>query len=157
MRSFRLVCQGLFLVCLFVRSALVSAEAGHDVPTLEWMPDHVDWASAQEVFVALDDNSFSPDDVVFKQNRPYKLVLKNISDRVTHDLVDLGFFHSVVAKEVSAGGVTVNTPHIHSLVLRPLTEAVLYFVPIKPSEFEIYCSVEGHREDGMEGYFTIEP
>jgi uncharacterized cupredoxin-like copper-binding protein len=141
--------------CLWV---LIShAEGGHEDPTNDWMPPGINWKEAETVTVLLEDNVFTPDEVVFKQYKPYKLVLHNISDSVTHDLVDQNFFHSIVLKKITIGGATVNTPHMHNLKLRPNSSANLYIVPIKPGEYEVFCSVSGHREDGMEGYFTIKP
>lgn len=150
--SFRTFFSVLLMGCV----SLAFAEAGHDDPTDDWMPPGIDWEKAETISVLLEDNVFNPDEVVLKLYQPYKLVLINVSDTAKHDLVDLAFFHSVVFKEVSVGGVTINTPHVHSLVLKPNNTANLFLVPIKPAEYEIYCSVPGHRDDGMEGYVTIE-
>lgn len=141
------------LVCV---SGQALAEAGHEDPNLEWMPEGIEWEAAETVSILLEDNVFTPDEVVLKANQPYKLVLTNVSDRATHDLVDLDFFHSVVFKEIIIGGVVINTPHMHTLELKPNTSANLYLVPIKTADYEIYCSVPGHRDDGMEGFIVIE-
>jgi uncharacterized cupredoxin-like copper-binding protein len=142
-------------LCLW---ALVGhAEDGHEDPTNDWMPLHINWENAQTVTVLLEDNVFTPDEVVLKQYQPYKLVLHNISEKATHDLVDQDFFHSIVLKNITIGGVTINTPHMHNLKLRPNSTASLFMVPIKPKEYQVFCSVPGHRDDGMEGYFSIEP
>ncbi len=135
----------------------VQASESHGEPDEKWLPPNIKWYQHDVVQLLLEDNVFTPDDVVFKLYQPYKLVLTNVSDKAKHDLVDEKFFHSIVLKEVVVGGVTVNTHHIHNLLLKPNTSASLLFVPVKPNEFEVYCTLPDHREDGMEGYFTIEP
>ncbi|WP_207062003.1 hypothetical protein [Motiliproteus sp. SC1-56] len=152
----RLFSAGRLAALLLIISGLARGEAGHETPTLDWMPEGIDWEKAETVSMLLEDHVFTPEEVVLKVNRPYKLVLTNVSDRATHDLVDLEFFHSVVFKQITIGGVVVNTPHVHSLELKPNSSASLYLVPIKSAEYEIYCSVPGHRDEGMEGYILIE-
>lgn len=166
LRSFNGLCLGfvmlianrvglLVLTMLLVTPKLAFAELGHDDPNVSWMPPSIDWSKAEVLPILLEDNLFTPDDVVLTAGKPYKLVLTNVSDRHKHDLVDLAFFHSVVFKKLIIGGIEIDTPHAHSLMLEPNTSASLYLVPIKSGEYEVYCSVEGHRDDGMEGYFTI--
>ncbi|WP_210396182.1 cupredoxin domain-containing protein [Motiliproteus sediminis] len=147
---------GLVLGLNLAVTGPVYAEAGHDDPTITWMPANIDWKKAETISILLEDNLFTPDDVVLTAGKPYKLVLTNVSDRHEHDLVDLAFFHSVVFQKLIIGGVEIDTPHAHSLLLEPNTSANLYLVPVKTGEYEVYCSVEGHRDDGMEGFFTIE-
>tara|TARA_R110002167_G_scaffold70379_1_gene198308 strand:- start:10531 stop:11007 length:477 start_codon:yes stop_codon:yes gene_type:complete len=115
------------------------------------------WHQYEVVQLLLEDHVFTPDDVVFKLYQPYKLVLTNVSDEAKHDLVDENFFHAIVLKEIIVGGVSINTHHINSLLLKPNTTASLLFVPVLANEFEVYCTLPNHREEGMEGYFTIEP
>ncbi len=133
------------------------AERGYEDPTLDWLPAELNWDKAQTVMIMLDDNVFNPDDVVLKANQPYKLILDNISNNVTHNLVDIDFFHAVVLKKMVVNGITINTPHIHSVQLRPNSQLSMFVVPVREGEYEVFCSVPGHREDGMEGYITIEP
>ncbi len=133
------------------------AEMGYEDPSLDWLPAEIDWDQAQTVLIVLDDNIFNPDDVYLKINQPYKLILDNISSRVTHDLVDIDFFHGIVVHEITVDGTTISTPHIHSIQLSPNGKVAMYLVPIIAGEYEVFCSIPGHREDGMEGYITIEP
>jgi uncharacterized cupredoxin-like copper-binding protein len=144
----------LALLTLLVATTAHSHSKSED-KTYDLLTTDVDWTAAEVVSVLLEDNSFSPEDVELKLHQPYKLVLTNVSDRAKHDLVDLHFFHAVVLKEVVVGGIVVNTHHIHSLELKPNSSSTLYLVPVKVGENDIYCSIEGHREDGMEGYITI--
>lgn len=142
-------------VWLSLSVGLAYAEDGYEDPTLDWMPENIDWRDAEVVTIELGDHVFSPDEVILKQNKPYKLVLDNISRKHAHDLVDPALFHAVVMAKVRVNGVTINTPHIHNAKLRPNNKAVFYLLPVKPGEYEIFCSIPNHREDGMEGTITI--
>ena len=133
------------------------ATASHEEPTEAWLKSGTKWHQYEVVQLLLEDHVFTPDDVVFKLYQPYKLVLTNVSDESKHDLVDENFFHAIVLKEIIVGGVSINTHHINSLLLKPNTTASLLFVPVLANEFEVYCTLPNHREEGMEGYFTIEP
>lgn len=145
------------ILLVTMASGLAHAEGEYEDPTLDWLPQDVDWREAEVVRIEFGDHVFTPDDLKLRQNKPYKLVFDNISSRHAHDLIDPGFFHAVVLGKLRAGGVTINTPHIHNAKLRPNSEVMLYLIPIKPGEYEIFCSIPGHRDDGMEGYITIVP
>ena len=145
------------LLILGAFSFNAQATGSHEEPTEAWLKPDPKWHEYEVVQLLLEDNIFTPSDVVFKLNKPYKLVLTNVSDEAKHDLVDENFFHSIVLKEVIIGGVSISTHHIHSLLLKPNTTASLLFIPVMAKEFEVYCTLPNHREEGMEGYFTIEP
>lgn len=123
-------------------------------PNESWLPPGIRWEAAEEVVVELKDNSFVPDEVVFLQGKPYRLVLRNVGDR-PHDLVDSQFYHSIVVKAAISATGTVHTPHVHSVTVQPKATTTLYFAAVKPGEFGVICSIPGHREDGMEGRFVI--
>ena len=150
----RLFVHACFASLLLSSSALV-AEGGHKDPTLDDLPAGIDWSAAEVITLQLDDDVFVPEEIKFEKNKPYKLILNNISDQAKHDLVDLSFFHSIVIKRVTVAGVSVNTPHVHNLMLRPNSKANLFFVPITTGEYEVFCSVPDHRENGMESVFNI--
>jgi uncharacterized cupredoxin-like copper-binding protein len=153
--NFRAVLYSFLLAGLCTGFAY--AEEGYDDPTLDWLPQHIDWETAEVVTVLLEDNIFTPDEITLRQNKPYKIILNNISDSVVHDFVDPSLFHAVVFQKLTVGGTTITTPHIHNVKLRPNNQASLYLVPVKAGEYEIFCSIPGHQEDGMEGYVTVLP
>jgi len=146
---------------LFLLLALSMAPAGADSqrnnPSMDWLPPRIDWDAATTLEIRLDDYFYRPNQLQMQRDTPYRLVLNNVSNRSTHDLVDLAFFHAVVLEKIHVDGVELTTPHIHQIRLRPNSKATLYLVPKVPGEFEVFCSVPGHREEGMDGIFRILP
>ena len=47
------------------------------------------------------------------------------------------------------------TPHVHEVHVSPGGEVALHLVPKVEGEYWVFCSIQGHREDGMEALFTI--
>lgn len=123
----------------------------------------VDWSTAREIIVALDDHSYEPDEIELKLGQPYKIVLENVG-RFAHDMVgddNVGgtlFEESVVALRMvnsKVGRVTAGS--VRSVYVRAKNQIELWLVPLKAGEYTFYCSIKGHREDGMEGIVRIVP
>lgn len=126
------------------------AEEGRADPDETWMPPDLNWNQARELVVELQDNLFEPPALNFERGVPYRLVLRNVGHR-PHDLVDPDFFHAIVVRRITNEAGSVITPHIHSLYVQPGKETVIYFVAVKEGVSAFFCSIPGHREDGMEG------
>lgn len=142
----------LAALCL---AAAARGEHGRADPDDSWMPPGIDWSKAIEMVVELQDNLFEPTELTFQKGQPYKLVLRNVGHR-PHDIVDETFFHAIVLRRVSTEAGSVITPHVHSLHVQPKRETVVYFVPVKELRSDFFCSLPGHREDGMEGGVVVE-
>lgn len=147
------------IACLW--GGLVSATAlatdQRNNPTLDWLPGDIDWDSAPTLRVQMQDYYYEPNEIQLQQDRPYRVILDNVSNISTHDLVELDFFHGVVLQKINVDGVELTTPHIHQIKLRPNSKATLYLVPKVSGNYDVFCSVPGHREEGMDGHIQIVP
>ncbi|MBX9635684.1 MAG: cupredoxin domain-containing protein [Magnetospirillum sp.] len=144
----------LAAIVLLGASPAMADPARPDDPNETWLPANFSWDRPTETVVTLLDNSFEPSALVFDRNKPYRLVLKNVG-HTPHDLVDLNFFHAIVLRAVVSSNGTVFTPHIHSLSVQPGSVVTITFAAVKPGSFDIFCSIPGHREDGMEGKVVL--
>ena len=117
--------------------------------------NHIDWDKAEKVTILFEDNNFEPDELTIKKGKPYIFKMVNVGDR-SHDFVDLNLFHNIIVKRLQSDFGRINTHHIHSFYLKPGSSVSVYFVPHKSGEFDFFCSISGHREDGMEGIIYIE-
>lgn len=118
----------------------------------------VDWSSATEVEIALQDHHYEPEKISLKIGRPYRLVLRNVG-AVAHDMVGGSLLNeSVIAlRMVNSSAGRVIADYVNSVYVRSRNSIELWLVPLKEGEYSFYCSLPGHRDDGMEGVVRIVP
>jgi uncharacterized cupredoxin-like copper-binding protein len=114
----------------------------------------VDWNRSIDLVVEFEDNLYEPEEPVFIVGQPYILTLYN-RGRDKHDLVGGDFFSAIVIKEIRSRSGRVGTFRAESLYVYPGEKMELWFVPRNPGRYEFYCTLPGHRDDGMEGIFHV--
>jgi len=136
-------------------------------------PTH-DGASGEprEIMVlASDDFAFDPSEITLTAGEPVRLVLDNSDGALLHDLNIEGMPATGVSTEGGADhmmdgpgtdmpdgghmGDDAGNEELHVSADAGDT-AVLEFTPTEAGEYVFYCSVEGHRDAGMEGTITAE-
>lgn len=145
------------LAALLVVGPLAAAE---EEPAVRMHPALVgiDWATAAEIDVALKDHSYEPDDIRLEVGRPYKLVLRNVG-AVAHDMVGGSLFDEkvIALRMVNSNAGRVIADYVNSVYVRSKNNIELWLVPLAPGEYSFFCSLPGHRDDGMEGVVRIVP
>ncbi|NMG75885.1 cupredoxin domain-containing protein [Aromatoleum diolicum] len=118
----------------------------------------IDWSAAIEVEIALQDHHYEPEQISLKRGQPYRLVLKNVG-AVAHDMVGGSLLNeSVIAlRMVNSAAGRVLADYVNSVYVRSKNSIELWLVPLKEGEYSFYCSLPGHRDDGMEGVVHIMP
>lgn len=96
---------------------------------------------------------FEPDTLDLTAGQRYKLVLDNPSDQ-KHYFTAKDFADALWSQKVEAGGVEVKGA-IHELELKPGAVAEWTLIPQKTGQFDLYCSIPGHREAGMVGQIRV--
>ncbi|NJR51090.1 MAG: biphenyl 2,3-dioxygenase [Leptolyngbyaceae cyanobacterium CSU_1_3] len=96
---------------------------------------------------------FVPDLFEFQTGKRYKLSLTNPSPQ-KHYFTAKDFADAIWTQKVEAGNVEVKGA-IHELELKPGAKADWIFVPIKPGDYELHCTIAGHTEAGMKGTIAI--
>ncbi|MGV2826643.1 cupredoxin domain-containing protein [Myxosarcina sp. GI1(2024)] len=123
-----------------------------------WMPTAVANSSASEVKVSLGNEQgelkFFPNHIKLKTGKQYKLMLDNPSPEkhyfTAKDFADASWTKKVEASKVEVKGA------IHELELKPGAEAEWFLTPMKPGNYELHCSIEGHAPAGMVGQIIVE-
>ena len=115
--------------------------------------DAVPWSEAQVVTVSLADYAFSPARLSFAAGKPYRLILKN-EGKSTHLFVSGGFFRAIAARSLKTPDGVIATPRLKSIAVNSGSTKVLDFVPVKPGNYELECTIPLHAVFGMVG--TIE-
>lgn len=151
-----------------VRAALLTAmlalaagvQAGDDyivdaaarVKAADWSP-----AAMATLTVELDEHSFSPSELRFTAGKAYKLQLKNVGKK-DHYFTAEKFFRSVAWRKAMVNGqAEVKAPYFTAFEpLKNGGQVDLYFVPVNKGSYEVICTIEDHKDQGMRGTLTIE-
>ncbi|MCB1955957.1 MAG: hypothetical protein KDG55_09785 [Rhodocyclaceae bacterium] len=116
--------------------------------------DAIDWNEARVIELTLEDHSYDPPDLVLERNKPYILRLRNVG-RVSHDMVGGSFFSGVAIKMAQNDAGRVVTPVLKSVFVKRDQQMELWLVPIRAGRYSFFCSIDDHRQLGMEGEITI--
>jgi len=116
-----------------------------------------DWNTVQTVTITMTEYHYEPMDVTFKAGKPYKVELKNKGTK-DHYFTAPDFFRAVAWRKAMVNGqAEVKAPYFTAFeVLKSGGQLDLYFVPVTSGSYEVYCTIEGHRQEGMEGSITVE-
>lgn len=136
------------------------AVAAEEEPAVRMHPAlaGIDWTTATEIDVALKDHSYEPDEIRLKVGQPYRLVLRNVG-AVAHDMVGGSLFDEkvIALRMVNSNAGRVIADYVNSVYVRSKNNIELWLVPLKAGEYSFFCSLPGHRDDGMEGIVHILP
>lgn len=117
------------------------------------------WDKMETVTVELDEHSFTPQDLKLKAGQPYKLVIKNVGEK-DHYYTAADFFKSVAWRKAQtprpAGG-EMKAPYFSAVEAYKEGGSVeLFFVTVNKGTFEVICTIEDHKDQGMKGTITVE-
>lgn len=116
-----------------------------------------DWKTMKTVTVTLNEHSYEPGELSFKVDQPYKLEIKNIGKK-DHYFTAEKFFRNVAWRKAMVNGqAEIKAPYYDAVeVLKGGGQLDLYFIPVNKGKYEVFCTIDDHREKGMEGSITIE-
>ncbi|WP_088240748.1 biphenyl 2,3-dioxygenase [Calothrix rhizosoleniae] len=100
-----------------------------------------------------DELKFFPNNLEFTSGKRYKLQLTNPSPQ-KHYFTAKDFADAIWTQKVEAGNVEVKGA-IHELELKPKAQADWVFVPMKPGNYQLRCSIAGHTQAGMIGKIAV--
>ncbi len=114
-----------------------------------------DWDKMKTVTVDFDEYSYEPEELVFEVGQPYKLVLKNHGKK-KHYFTAEDFYKAIATRKVQSNrDGEIKAPYFIAIELMVGGQLDLYFVPVKRGEYEVFCTIKDHREEGMEGKLVI--
>ena len=107
-----------------------------------------------DLVLGTEDNRYqlSHKDYQLETGKSYKLKIVS-SGQTEYALKAPGFFSTIFLRKIEAGDMEIKAIGITELEFEQEGEAEIYFVPIKPGNFEFYA--EGLEEKGMEGTFIV--
>ncbi len=113
-----------------------------------------DWEKMQTITVELDEHSYAPQNIELKAGQPYKLELKNRGEK-KHYFTAPEFYKAIATRKVQSRDGEVKAPYFKALEVLVEGQLDIYFVPVTKGEFPVYCTIDDHREQGMEGKLTV--
>lgn len=116
-----------------------------------------DWDKMQTVTVTIEEHSYEPQQLKLKAGQPYKIVLKNVGEK-DHYFTAPDFFRSVAWRKLMVNkNAEVKVDYVVATeVLKKTGQLDLYLVPVKKGSYTVYCTIDDHREKGMEGQIVVE-
>lgn len=110
--------------------------------------------NANEIVLTVNPSKFSytPSEITVKKGQEASLTLNNL-DNADHDIE----IKEMAVKKLDTNrhanhGTTQADFHLHA---SGKSEATLRFTPLESGVFEFYCSIPGHKENGMIGTITV--
>lgn len=117
------------------------------------------WDAMETITVELTEHSFTPQDLKLKAGQPYRLVIKNVGQK-DHYYTATEFFKSVAWRKVQTpkpNGGEIKAPYFTAVEAYKNGGAVeLFFVTVNKGEFEVICTIEDHKDQGMHGSIVVE-
>ena len=65
------------------------------------------------------------------------------------------FYRAIATRKAESEQSEVKVPYFTAIEVYPGEEVELYFVPVLPGTFELFCEIEGHADAGMVGTITV--
>ncbi|MCB1956709.1 MAG: cupredoxin domain-containing protein [Rhodocyclaceae bacterium] len=144
------LCTGVFL-------AMPASAAEDYITDADRIVKEADWNAMETVAVVFEDNHYTPERIAFKAGVPYKLELKNEADK-HHYFTAPEFFRAIATRKAMVNGqAEIKAPYFKAVeVLKEGGQLDLYFVPVTKGTYPVYCTIDDHREKGMEGSIVVE-
>ena len=114
----------------------------------------VDWAKTETVRIDLAEFGYSPETLVFRLGQPYILNLVNTGS-VAHRLVSKEFFRAIAARSLVYSDAESSYPALDGIALEPREMKTLYFVAVKPGDYQTSCDRPLHALLGMTGRIVL--
>lgn len=116
-----------------------------------------DWKAMQTVTVTLSEHHFEPSELKLKAGQPYKIELKNEGDK-DHYYTAEKFFRNVAWRKLMVNKqAEIKSDYFTAVeVLKKGGQLDLYLVPVTKGSYEVICTIDDHREKGMEGKIVVE-
>jgi uncharacterized cupredoxin-like copper-binding protein len=126
----------------------------------EWI-EFVNWDEATRVEmsaheVSEDSFHFMPDHLEFVAGKPYIWVMQTDEDnQEKHYFHAPDFYKAIATRKAQTANAEYKAPYFDDIELTVNGELELYFVPVIEGEYELWCTITGHRDKGMEGTLHI--
>ena len=147
----------LAVIALFAGSFSVPAMSADYIDNAKEYVDKADWKAMKTLRVEFGEHHYTPEEIRLTAGQPYKIELKNIGEK-DHYFTAPEFNRSVAWRKIMVNTqMEAKAPYFTAFeVLKKGGQLDLYFVPVKTGTYTVYCTIDDHREKGMEGKIIVE-
>jgi len=157
LKMFSIIVLTIFVGCDTDKSSTddCSTIAGTPTTASDWV-DFVDWDAAERVELISIENSdgsmaYEPDHLEFVAGKPYILTVKQQgSNQEKHYFHTSDFYKSIATRKAQTADAEYKAPYFDDIELVLGGELELYFVPVIGGTYDLWCTITGHQEKGME-------
>lgn len=149
--------SSLWAVALWLGLAGGVVASDYTVERPEEIVKAADWKAMETITITLEEHSYSPQDLKLKAGHAYKIELKNVGEK-DHYYTAPEFFRSVAWRKAMVNKqAEIKAVYFTAVeVLKKGGQLDLYFVPVQKGRYPVYCTIDDHRQQGMEGSITVE-
>lgn len=112
------------------------------------------WDRMETIEIVLKEHSYDPEEIKVKANQPYKIVLRNKGEKA-HYWTAGQFFKNVATRKAQTRDAEIKAPYFNAIEVLPGGVIELFLVPVTPGIYEVFCTIDDHREKGMEGKVIV--
>jgi uncharacterized cupredoxin-like copper-binding protein len=117
--------------------------------------NHMSQPAVQEINLIADDFSYKPNRIVMKKGVPMKVTFQN-NGKVEHDFEVVSTGEFIISSESTNnhqhGNEGKGKPHLHA---KPGETATSVWQVTEVGTYEFYCTIPGHKENGMIGKLVV--
>ncbi len=116
--------------------------------------DQADWKAMETVTVNIDEFSYDAN-LTFKAGQAYKLELKNIGEK-KHYFTAPEFFKNIATRKAQVNDqAEIKADYFTALEVMAGGQLDLYFVAHNKGDYDVYCTIDDHRDEGMEATISV--
>jgi len=128
--------------------------AGDVVEKHSKMVKDADWNAMQTVTIKLTEFSYEGP-LTFESGKTYKLELKNVGEK-KHYFTAPEFFKQVATRKAQVNDqAEIKADHFNAFEILPGGQLDFYFVADTKGEFPVYCTIDDHRDEGMDEVIVV--
>jgi len=144
-----------YITALLVTTVSVTSFAADYITNASEIVSAADWDTMQTIEIRMSEFEYSFDELEIKADQPYKFVLINDGEK-KHYFTAPEFYKSIATRKVQSNkDGEIKAPYFTAIELMVGGELELYFVPVNKGTYDVFCTLKGHRDDGMESSIIV--
>ncbi|WP_210395518.1 hypothetical protein [Motiliproteus sediminis] len=142
------------LVGALALGAVAAASAADYVENYQEIVKQADWKAMETVTIQMDEFSYDGK-LTFESGKAYKIELKNVGEK-KHYFTAPEFFKKIATRKAQVNDqAEIKADYFTAIEVLPGGQLDLYFVAHEKGEFPVYCTIDDHRDEGMEEIITV--